>query len=219
MEGLTEWLAEIARSALDTVLVLDEADRLPPESFEALAYVLRNLPPNLRALVGMRGEMLAGLDDLVDYGQCATVGPSDLRFDVDETIELVRQRFGADFDPAIAVRLHEMADGWPLGIQLVLAVMAADRDPRAAAETLLRQKGPLHHRFVALLLANLDPSDLALPDARLDPRRLQSRPRRAPSPGCRTRRSACGASPPPRRCSSPANRATGCGCMRSPGTR
>ena len=161
VEGLTEWLAEIARSALDTVLVLDEADRLPPESFEALAYVLRNLPPNLRALVGMRGERLAGLDDLVDYGQCATVGPSDLRFDVDETIELVRQRFGADFDPAIAARLHEMADGWPLGIQLVLAVMAADRDPRAAAETLLRQKGPLHQRFVALLLANLDPSDLA----------------------------------------------------------
>ena len=87
--------------------------------------------------------------------------PSDLRFDVDETIELVRQRFGADFDPGIAVRLHEMADGWPLGIQLVLAVMAADRDPRAAAEALLRQKGPLHHRFVALLLANLDPADLA----------------------------------------------------------
>ena len=37
--------------------------------------------------------------------------------------------------------LHEMADGWPLGTQLVLAVTAADRHPRAAAEALLRQKG------------------------------------------------------------------------------
>ena len=53
-----------------------------------------------------------------------------------------------------------MADGWPLGLQLILSVMAADRDPRAAAETLLQQKGPLHRRLVALLLANLDPSDL-----------------------------------------------------------
>lgn len=161
VEGLTEWLAEIARSALDTVLVLDEADRLPPESFESLAYVLRNLPPNLRALIGMRGRMPAGLDDLVAYGQCALVGPSDLRFDADETIELVRRRFGADFDPGLAVRLHEMADGWPLGIQLVLAVMMADRDPRAAAAGLLRQKGQLHRRLIGLLLANLDPSDLA----------------------------------------------------------
>ena len=141
------------------MLVIDEAERLPAESCETLAYVLRNLPPNLRALVGMRGEMRADLDDLVDYGQCATVGPSDLRFDVDETIELVRQRFGA-VDAGVAVRLQEMADGWPLGLQLILSVMAADRDPRAAAQTLLEQKGPLHRRLVALLLANLDPSDL-----------------------------------------------------------
>jgi LuxR family transcriptional regulator, maltose regulon positive regulatory protein len=162
LEGLTEWLADIARSALDTVLVVDEAERLPPASLDALAYLVRNLPPNLRILIGMRGEMPAGLDDLVAYGQCVTVAASDLRFDVDETIELVRQRFGPDFDPGTAVRLHEMADGWSLGIQLVLAVMAAERDPWAAAERLLRQKGHLHHRLIGLLLANLDPADLAL---------------------------------------------------------
>jgi LuxR family maltose regulon positive regulatory protein len=161
VEGITEWLAEVTQSALDTVLVLDEANRLSPAAFEALAYVLRNLPPNLRVLIGMRGEMPAGLEDLVAYGDCAIVDAMDLRFDVDEAIALVRQRFGADFDPGIAVRLHEMADGWPLGLQLVLAVMAADRDPRAAAQALLRQKGELHQRFATLLLANLDPADLA----------------------------------------------------------
>lgn len=162
LEGLTEWLADIARSALDTVLVVDEAERLPPASLDALAYLVRNLPPNLRLLIGMRGEMPAGLDDLVAYGQCATVGASDLRFDVDETIALVRQRFGPDFDPGTAVRLHELADGWPLGIQLTLAVMAAERDPWGAAERLLRRKGQLHLRLIGLLLANLDPTDLAL---------------------------------------------------------
>ncbi len=160
VEGLTEWLAEVARSALDTVLVLDDAERLPRESFEGLAYVLRNLPPNLRAVIGTRGQVPAGLGDLVAYGQCATIGAADLRFDVDETIALVRQRFGADFDPGLAVRLHEMADGWPLGIQLVLAVMAADRQPQAAAEALLRQSGHLRERLVGILLANLDPVDL-----------------------------------------------------------
>lgn len=141
VESITKWLAEIARTALDTVLVVDEADSLPSESFAALAYVLRNLPPNLRALIGMRGESGRELDDLVAYGQCATVGPQDLRFDASESIELVRLRFGADFDSNAAVRLHEMADGWPLGIQLMLAVMASGREPRAAAEGLLQQKG------------------------------------------------------------------------------
>ncbi|HRO09913.1 LuxR C-terminal-related transcriptional regulator [Amaricoccus sp.] len=161
LEGITEWLAEITQSALDIVLVLDEANRLSPATFEALAYLLRNLPPNVRVLIGMQGATPAGLDDLVAYGDCATVGASDLRFEVDEAIALVRQRFGADFDPGIAVRLHEMADGWPLGLQMVVAVMAADRDPRAAAQSLLRQKGELHQRFSSLLLANLDPADRA----------------------------------------------------------
>lgn len=160
VEGLTEWLAEIAQTALETVLVVDEAESLPPESFEALAYLVRNLPPNLRVLIGLRGERRTGLEDLVAYGQCATIGPSDMRFDVDETIELVRHRFGQDFDPAIAVRLHDMADGWPLGLQLVLTVMAAHRDPGLAAATLLREKGALHKRFAALLLANLGAEDL-----------------------------------------------------------
>ena len=164
VEGLTDWLAEVARSALDTVLAIDDAQRLPAESFEALAYLLRNLPPNLRMLVAMRGAAASSLDDLVAYGQCVTVGPAELRFDVDETIGLVRQRFGADFDVGVAARLHEMADGWPLGLQLALAVVAADRNPQAAAEALLRQPGSLQHRLVGMLLANLDPADLALLD-------------------------------------------------------
>ena len=141
------------------MLVVDEAERLPPASLEALAYLVRNLPPNLRILIGMRGEMPAGLDDLVAYGQCATVAASDLRFDVDETIELVRQRFGPDFDPGTAVRLHEMADGWSFGIPARSrrdggrARSVGGRGEAAQAE------GPLHHRLIGLLLANLDPAD------------------------------------------------------------
>lgn len=161
MAGITEWLAELAHSAADAVLVVDEADRLSPAAFAAIAYVLRNLPPNLRVLIGMRGEVPPQLHDLVAYGDCVVVGPSDLRFVVEESIGLVRQRLGADFDPGLAVRLHEMADGWPLGLQLSLSVILADRDRNAAALALLRQKGELHHRFAALLFANLDPADLA----------------------------------------------------------
>lgn len=161
LEGLTEWLAEVARSALDTVLVLDEAEQLPAESFEAVTYLLRNLPPNLRVLIGTRGEMPDGLDDLVAYGQCAMIGATDLRFTLDETIALIRQRFGAEFDAGLAVRLHEHADGWPLGLQLVLSVMAGDREPRTAAEALLRETGQLRNRLVGMMLANLDPADLA----------------------------------------------------------
>ena len=37
LEGITIWLAEVAQTALDVVLMVDEADRLAPASRDALA--------------------------------------------------------------------------------------------------------------------------------------------------------------------------------------
>ena len=53
IEAITRWLAEVAQTALDIVLVIDEADRLPRESIELLVYVLRNAPANLRVVAAL----------------------------------------------------------------------------------------------------------------------------------------------------------------------
>ena len=51
LEGITSWLAELAHSAVQLVLIIDEADRLGEAPRAALAYLLRNAPPNLRCVV------------------------------------------------------------------------------------------------------------------------------------------------------------------------
>jgi LuxR family maltose regulon positive regulatory protein len=84
-----------------------------------------------------------------------------LRFQLDETIELVRARFGARVDRDAAARLHELTEGWPLGLQLALSVMAAGSDPQAEISVMAAQGGALRDQFVNLLLANLDPADVA----------------------------------------------------------
>ena len=160
LEGVTSWLAEVARSAMDLVLVVDEADRLPAESRDALAYLLRNAPPNLRAVVAARADSPLEIDDLVAYGKCTVIGPAQLRFELDETVELVRARFGALLDRDAAARLHELTEGWPLGLQLTLSVMEASHNPRAELSTMAAQQGALRDRLVGLLLANLDPADV-----------------------------------------------------------
>ena len=95
LEGVTAWLAEVAQTALDIVLIVDEADRLPAETIEALAYLLRNAPSNLRAVVAARADQSLEIDDLVAYGSCTVVGAAQLRFRLDETIELVHARASA----------------------------------------------------------------------------------------------------------------------------
>ena len=161
MEGVTIWLADVAQSALDIVLIVDVADRLHEGTREALAYLLRNAPPNLRAAVAARADCRLEIDDLVAYGNCTVVGPSQLRFGLDETIELIRGRFGTRVDRDAAARLHELAEGWPLGLQLALSVMAAGSEPQAEISVMEAQGGVLRDRFVDLLLANLDPADVA----------------------------------------------------------
>jgi LuxR family maltose regulon positive regulatory protein len=161
LESITAWLAEVAQSALDVVLIVDGAERLPATSREALSYLLHNAPANLRVVVAARGDCDLGVGDLLTYGQCAAVGAAALRFQFDETIALVRGRFGAGIDTDTSARLHELTDGWPLGLQLALAAIARGTDPRAAINAMATRAGELHGHFVGVLLANLDPEDAA----------------------------------------------------------
>jgi len=161
LEGVTIWLADVAQSAMDIMLIVDEADRLAEGTRDALAYLLRNAPSNLRAVVAARADCQLGLDDLVSYGMATLVGPAQLRFHLDETIELVRGRFGSRVDRDAAARLHELAEGWPLGLQLALSVMAGGSDPQAELSTMAAQGSGLRGQLVNLLLSNLDPADVA----------------------------------------------------------
>jgi LuxR family maltose regulon positive regulatory protein len=65
--------------------------------------LLRNAPSNLRAVIASRADPGLAIDDLVAYGACIVVGPAQLRFQFDETIELVRARLGV---ASTATRRH-----------------------------------------------------------------------------------------------------------------
>ncbi|WP_231973537.1 LuxR C-terminal-related transcriptional regulator [Variovorax sp. HW608] len=160
LEAITIWLAEVAQSALSTVLIIDEADRLPEASRELLAYLLRNLPPNLRLVIAARADCSFGVDDLIHYGLCVTVGAPMLRFQVDETLQLVRNRFGKRVSDAAAVQLHEFTEGWPLGLQLALSIIAAGQEPAATISSISAHAGEPGDRFVPVMLANLPAADV-----------------------------------------------------------
>nr|WP_329723501.1 LuxR C-terminal-related transcriptional regulator [Caldimonas sp.] len=159
LEGLTSWLAEVAHSALDLVLMVDDADRLAPPSVDFLAYLLRNAPPNLRVVVATRPDSPLAVDDLVDEGHCSVVGPALLRFQLTEAIELVRDRLGRSADVDTAARLHELTEGWPLGLQLAVGLVAQAKDRRAQVLALAADGGAQRERFAATLLSNLARED------------------------------------------------------------
>lgn len=161
LEGITAWLAELAMTALDLVLFIDEAERLPDASLAALNYLMHNSPRNLRVVVASRGKVDAEVADLDSYGQCALVGAETLRFKLDETIALIRNRFGAKVDTDTCARLHEVTEGWPLGLQLALSAMERGSDPRAVVSSLSTSAGDLRDYFIDGLVSKLPSEDVA----------------------------------------------------------
>ena len=66
LEALTTVLAEVATLATPTVLVLDDAHRMPHAALGSLlTYLLNNAPPNLQFLVGTRQPLDLQLSDLM----------------------------------------------------------------------------------------------------------------------------------------------------------
>jgi LuxR family maltose regulon positive regulatory protein len=159
LDGMTALLAELVQMALNAVVIIDEVDRLPQASREALAYLLRNAPANLRVLVAARSDCHLGLDDLVAYGQCAEIGPELLRFNLEETLQLVHDRFGSRVDRDTAARLYQLTEGWPLGLQLALTIVARGADAKAEVAGIAALGDALHDQIFRLLLSNLEPSD------------------------------------------------------------
>ena len=161
LEGITTWLAEVMQSALDIVLMVDSAEQLPSASRETLTYLLHNTPANLRVEVAARDDNDLAVADLVTYGQCVVIGTTLLRFRLEETMGLARARFGTRMDADTAAQLHELTEGWPLGLQLVLAAIGQRSDLRTAFKPTSARAGDLHDYFVGMLVKNLTADDAA----------------------------------------------------------
>jgi LuxR family maltose regulon positive regulatory protein len=159
LAGMTALLAELAQSAASVVLIVDEVDRLPAASRASLAYLLRNAPLNVRIFMAARPDGQLDIDDLIAYGQCVEIGAAQLRFSLEETLQLVQARFGARVGRDTAARLHALTEGWPLGMQLAMSIVARGADAGTAIAGLGAAGGALQGELVGLLLADMDATD------------------------------------------------------------
>ncbi|MDB5980472.1 MAG: LuxR family ATP-dependent transcriptional regulator [Pseudomonas sp.] len=150
LEGLTQWLAEVADLGSETVLILNEADTLLEVTVRhSLTYLLHNAPANLRIMMASRGRLNLQVADLMASGRYATITTPTLRLAVEETVGILNARFGALIDTDLCVRLHGITEGWPLGLQLAISAMEKSRNLRAAIEELSTCSGDIQRYFLA----------------------------------------------------------------------
>jgi LuxR family maltose regulon positive regulatory protein len=159
LDRLTHWLAGVAEMGLETVLILDDAEALPEATTtDSLLYVLRNAPANLGIIVASRGPLKLPVSDLVAHGRMTTVSTEALRFTLDETIALLSSRFGERIDVDDCARLHDVTEGWPLGLQLAAAAISRQAQSlHDAIQGISARTADIERYFVDCLISRLTP--------------------------------------------------------------
>lgn len=86
----------------------------------------------MRAYVATHSEVATGPGDLAPIGQSAVLRAEEIGFTLEETIAFLRHRTSPALDHEAAARMHDLTEGWPLAVQLVLSQLQRCPDPAAA---------------------------------------------------------------------------------------
>lgn len=158
LDELTNWLAEISDLGAETLLILDDAHRLPDATIRhSLTYLMCNTPANLRVAMASRARVALpmAMADLLAQGCIGVIDVEDLRFTLDETLALLAMRFGQRLGLDDCAHLHEITEGWPLGLQLVISAIERSSDLHRAIRNLAASNGNRQNSFIDSLLSRL----------------------------------------------------------------
>ena len=126
---LTALLNEAAAISHPFVLVLDDyhlADAKPID--DALSFLLKHLPPQMRVVVATREDPALPLARMRARGQLAEVRAADLRFNSAEAAAFLNQVMGLNILPEDIAALETRTEGWIAGLQLAALSMQGHKD-------------------------------------------------------------------------------------------
>ena len=134
----------------EVLLVLDDyhlVDTGPVH--ESVAFLLENLPPDLRVVVSGRADPPLPLARLRARGQLTELRAADLRFTGEEAAALLGETAGPDLPGTAVAALVARTEGWAAGLQLAGLSLRGQAD---AAGSVAAFSGS--HRFVLDYLAD-----------------------------------------------------------------
>lgn len=157
-EAMTVWLAEVADMATDTLLLLDDVHELPESTVtSSLGYLLLNAPSNLKIVLAARQPLALPIFDLIARGRFVALTAADLCFHQAETVALLSARFGPQIDQDSCARLHQLTEGWPLGVELAVSTIERSPNMHEAIARFSVQSSDIQRYFVGCLVDQLPP--------------------------------------------------------------
>src|SRR5579859_5843832 len=121
---LTNLVNEIAAIPTEVVLVLDDYHRVEATAVDnALAFLLKHLPPHMHVVIATRQDPDLPLARLRAVGQLIELRASDLRFTVGEATDFLNRMMGLKLSADDVAALEMRTEGWIAGLQLAAISM------------------------------------------------------------------------------------------------
>jgi len=126
---LTALINETAALSCRIVLVLDDYHLIEAQPIhDALAFLLRRLPPQMHLVIATREDPPLSLARLRARGQLTELRATDLKFAPTEAAEFLNQVMGLDLSEEDISALERRTEGWIAGLQLAAISMQGRKD-------------------------------------------------------------------------------------------
>jgi LuxR family maltose regulon positive regulatory protein len=114
---VNELLAALAsEQARRPVLIIDDAQLLPPEVFAFVARMVASARDALTTIISSRSRSTVPVARLRSLGCLLEIGADDLRFSVADAAAFVAMNGSGPVDASLLQRLTDDTQGWPAGI-------------------------------------------------------------------------------------------------------
>jgi LuxR family maltose regulon positive regulatory protein len=146
LTGLINEIIEETDGSPPSVLILDDCHLVEAQAiYDALAFLLDHLPPQLHLVIATRADPPLPLSRLRGQAQLAELRTADLRFTPDEAAHFLNRVMGLDLSAQDVAALEARTEGWIVGLQMA-ALTLRGRDAERVADFVTAFTGS--HRYV-----------------------------------------------------------------------
>jgi LuxR family maltose regulon positive regulatory protein len=142
--ALASLINDIAAIPATMILALDDYHLINAQPiYDALAFLLKHLPPRMHLVIATREDPHLPLARLRARGQLTELRASDLRFTSSEAAEFLNRVMGLDLSAEDIAALETRTEGWIAGLQLAAISMQGHKDTTGFVKSFTGS-----HRFV-----------------------------------------------------------------------
>src|SRR5210317_406976 len=103
------------------LLVLDDFQTVSEPSVHSfIIQILENCPKSMRIVICSRNKMPFPLENYYKYNKILEIKSHDLKFNLSETSEFIRNSSKQDIDEYIIIKIHEITEGWVTALRLMI---------------------------------------------------------------------------------------------------